>query len=78
MKLSDKPAFPSEIWDEDKGLEVMHSGMTLRQYYAGLAMQGFASLRDGDILPSYKEIAYESVKYADALISELEKENSNG
>jgi hypothetical protein len=57
------------------GTNDMYDGMTLREYYAGLAMQGFCaneSVTDsqGDGLV----IARAAVKHADALIAELNKE----
>ena len=55
--------------------EEAHKGMTLREYYAGLALAGLSA----------NELAYEGMTYeqqasacfslADAIIAELEKEN---
>ena len=45
-------------------------GMTLREYYAGLAMQVLV-INNGAY--SSKDIAEDAVIYADALIKELEK-----
>lgn len=56
------------------------TGMTLRQYYAGQAMKAFISLGEEVLLSSGgfgrgdSAYAYASVRYADALLSELEKE----
>jgi hypothetical protein len=44
-------------------------GMTLREYYAGLAMQALVSNRESDICT----IVCSAVAIADALIAELEK-----
>jgi hypothetical protein len=50
--------------------------MTLREHYAGLAMQGLLACPDGQGFPSMAEAAKfyaeRSVAYADALIAELE------
>lgn len=46
-------------------------GMTLRQHYAGLAMQGILPLSP---TPSDELVAKQAFVMADALISELEKE----
>jgi len=50
--------------------------MTLRQYYAGLAMQGCLSGSTGITIP--KDIAAYAVDAADALINELNKLSKNG
>lgn len=48
--------------------------LTKREYFAGLAMQGFASLGD-DPFQTIDDLVETSVKYADALLAELEKSN---
>ncbi len=60
-----KLAFPITL--KTKFGEVHQSGMTLREYYAGLAMQGI--LASGD--DNFQLIVEASVKYADALLKEL-------
>jgi hypothetical protein len=51
--------------------------MTLREHYAGLAMQGFLACPDGlgfaSAAEAAKHYAAQSVAYADALLAELEK-----
>lgn len=52
--------------------------LTLREYYAGLAMQGIlASCPSGINLKEcpFKDWAKSAIKQADALIAELEKSN---
>lgn len=81
MLLKDKPAYPLNSPD---GME-SNQGMTLRQYYAGLAMQLYGKLvfRQNNYDVNYerqlqfriKECAEQSVMIADALIAELEKSN---
>ncbi len=56
------PAFPVPgVFD--------YAGMSLREYYAGLAMQGLMTAARH----SLTAIAEESVRVADALIAELKK-----
>ena len=45
-----------------------NKGLTKREYFAGLAMQGMAS---SDL--TYEDIAHDAVKMADALLAELDK-----
>ena len=64
MKDRSKPAFPVPEFANLKG-------MTIREYYAGLAMQGIlAGDTEGFFAPN--DIAKNAVLYADALIAELE------
>ena len=46
------------------------TGMSLRQYFAAKAMHGLLS-QSGDCAYGDKELALDSVKYADALIKKL-------
>lgn len=77
-KLSEQPAFPSvdTICPDGTRCAPLNEGMTLLQYYAGLAMQGFCSYDDeseshwNDKAERY---AARAIKMADALIKELEK-----
>jgi hypothetical protein len=54
-------------------------GMTLREYYAGLAMQGIlaAQIHGFNDQPSNGPFACMSVQMADALIAELQQEAEN-
>ena len=70
MNLADKLAFPVPGRAD-------RQGMTLREYYAGLAMQGLASDPDQWIYDNFQnldatELAYAAILAADALISMLE------
>ena len=51
-------------------------GLTKREHFAGLAMQGFAS--DASLELGWKESAHLAVLWADALLAELDKDNNNG
>ena len=48
-----------------------YMGLTKREYFAAMAMQGFASIEVTDM--PFKSIAQDSVRMADALITELNK-----
>ena len=78
-KPGNKSAFPYTNC-EDHGLNGGY-GMTLRQWYAGMAMQGFLStLRDDDFLKKEgaENIANEAFIAADALLAHEEGERDGG
>jgi hypothetical protein len=73
MSRADEPAFPVVTqWRDENGKSF--SGLTLRQYYAGLAMQGMSG-RDtydaGQATPEQR--AKLAVIEADALLAALER-----
>jgi hypothetical protein len=88
MSLKDQPAFP-EIKSKSDDPENQNvtdvfseGGMTIRQYYAGLAMQGICANPDisreiekAGLTRDQVHVAYAAgaVRQADALIAELEK-----
>lgn len=49
------------------------TGLTKREYFAGLAMQGFAAMRSEDLPDTVDDMANCAVEWADALIAELAK-----
>ncbi len=65
-ELGNQPAFPRS---GQHGENI--DGMTLRQYYAGLAMQGLLACGGNGYADEHG--AQLAVKSADALIAELEK-----
>lgn len=70
LKLVDERAFPL-ISPDGTGV---NQGMTLREYFAAKAMQGYCGGEfTGQSGMPQKEIAKWSVDMADALIAELEK-----
>lgn len=91
--LANQPAFPGVIGSNGYGCSIPHicpngetmwvehaPGITLRQFYAGLAMQGLLanssladSLRTTDAKAVLDRMAVKSTDYADALIAQLEK-----
>jgi hypothetical protein len=63
MKNGEKRAFPADEHTHTDG------GLTKREYFAGLAMQGMARI-EGNV----EDIAHDAVKIADALLAELRKQ----
>lgn len=79
MKNADMPAMPIHCTNSDEACY----GMTKRETMAMNAMRGYMSVMawsDGNgsgVTPSYEEVAKEAVEYADALLAELDKTQSN-
>lgn len=72
--LADTLAYPCSI-DYGNGSVETHLGMTMRQHYAGLAMQALIGRPcDNARIPPEAEVAVDAVDYADALIKELDLE----
>ena len=73
MKNQDQCAFSCITAKDVAGAE--YSGLTKREYIASLAMQGLLASNHpctyGHFLP--EDVASHSVKFADALLAELEK-----
>ena len=59
-------AYPTNFHKHDE------YGLTKREYFAGLAMQGIVSVKDAHQQP-IKELAKFSVQFADALLEALEE-----
>ena len=76
MKNGDKPAYP--ILDKlvtqgvDQGLELKHPGLTKREYFAAMAMQGLLSKYGYDSCDSHG-ISADAVNQADELLNKLEQ-----
>ncbi len=79
MSLKDQPAFPcaKETIDGPQRTVERFTGMTLRHYYVGLAMQGMIAGSQGLQINS-EQFATQSLKLADALLAELEKPAQKG
>lgn len=60
-----EPAFPNEGFN---GWGEPFKGITLRDYFAAKAMQGFAAMSDVDGFSSVEEMAKMSYKWADAML----------
>lgn len=69
MKNGERPINPILDLNEDKsGLR----GLTKREYFAGLAMQGFCACPNLEI--SREGLAIESVRQADELLKQLQND----
>jgi len=64
-----EPAFPNEGFN---GWGEPFKGMTLRDYFAAKAMQGFAAMSDVDGFSSVEKMAEMSYKWADAMLKARE------
>jgi len=75
MDNADMPAMPSDHTFIDGDIEhrKMFTGLTKREHFAGLAMQGFISAGMHG-MPSASEIALLSISYADTLLRGLDDE----
>lgn len=66
------PAFPAEEWNDTVDSRVVnpirHQGMTLRDYFAAMAMQGMLA---GNKRPS-ERLTTHSYRYADAMLEARE------
>ena len=79
MKNGNEPAYPrkGELIELD-GKQCLirgYEGLTKREYFEGLAMQGQLAFSPHDSFDKYKtpeEVADVAVKYADALLAQLE------
>lgn len=81
-KLGDEPAYPftpnqqmqlaDGTWDQDT--DFGEPGMTKRELFAAMAMQGFCANSDIDDGIGSEDLAVYSLKNADALLKELVKE----
>lgn len=68
MRNAEQPAFPKVTPDGDQ----LQNGLTKREYFAGLAMQGLlASYAGIHTIPNPEILAKKSVQFADALLTEL-------
>ena len=65
---SDMPAMPVMDEAQEHG---QHYGLTKREHFAGLAMQGILS--DSARAGNVSDYARDAVLYADALLAELER-----
>ena len=73
MSKADEPAFPGKRLDNRAGEIHFLPGLTKREYFAAMAMQGIIQ-NPGSGSVSLIGIARDAVRQADALIAELEKE----
>lgn len=80
--MKDEPAFPHpEHWHvDDQAIHKLKGGLTKREYFAAMAMQGFCanSFYVDNVQGHHKKmavhIAEDAIMCADALIKELERD----
>ena len=77
MKNGKKPAFPLGQAENFRWSDGTDMGISKREYFAGLAMQGLMTSQnqEGEWRHDIKTCAEISVKMADALLAELDKTN---
>ena len=68
--LSYEPIMPHDTW-----ANVPSYGLTKREYFAAMALQGYLASVPADTIERPEYAASHAVKYADALINELNKED---
>ena len=77
MKNSDKPAYPSQLQEGESseltGKLGNADGLTKREYFAAMAMQGILVNMGRNRFDSIVQVTEEAVKAADALLKEIEK-----
>lgn len=71
MLNKDEPAHPVVVHNSG----IHKYGLTKREYFAGLALQGFITA-DAEDNYSYTELSERSVKAADTLLQELDNAKS--
>jgi len=68
-------AFPSnyiEKHGEHEGIQMVAGGMTLRDWFAGMALAGMCA--DASLVATWDDVAVRAFKAADAMIAQREKE----
>ena len=73
MSNKDEPAYPHQQIDSDGHHHATDSGLTKREVFAKAAMQGMLANPHVFAEMSKEKIVPESIKFADALLKELEK-----
>jgi hypothetical protein len=74
VAMKDQSAFP--VTDQDEPIE---SGLTKREYFAALAMQGVEASNfenEHQLIQGAQRVAQRAVALADALIAELSKDGA--
>ena len=73
MSNANEPAFPARLDNVHPDYAAM-PGLTKREYFAGLVMQGLcADPSNHQLFRSHRHAAKSAVQIADALLSELER-----
>lgn len=72
MKNSDQPAFPEPYINEPNLALSLKGGLTKREYFAAMAMQGLLSNPQVTDHMEYMHIASNAIYYADQLLKQIE------
>jgi hypothetical protein len=67
------PAFPTEAYDLERQTLVREEGMTLRDYFAAKAMQGYVGDPDWRVDMGLEDTAFAAYKQADAMLKAREQ-----
>lgn len=83
MNNGEQPIYPDPMRGADQSFsnqqpEELPRGLTKREYFAGLAMQGFMSYEFAAHAQDADGVAKSAVKYADALLKALETNKEQG
>ncbi len=62
------PAFPFTDYDSHGDVMDIHSGMTLRDYFAAKAMQSILAREDGRFTTTLEYVGGKAYQYADAML----------
>jgi hypothetical protein len=77
MNNGNQPIAPMPYTNSDGSIQHdVYSGLTKREYFAGLAMQGLLASDNLFYTDKPKIFSSLAVKYSDALLAELEAENN--
>jgi hypothetical protein len=74
MTNANDPAFPQTTNGSNLTDALIPAGLSKREWFAGLAMQGFVTSLGSSLTTTHEMIAEWSVDVADKLIAELAKE----
>ena len=75
MKDTGGPAFPGETFDEATANTFYRYGMTMRDWFAGMALSGWlASFAGSSVALHPDNVAVDAYLFADAMLAERVKE----
>ena len=73
--MNNQPAFPTQFFNADKQAWIFDKGMTLRDYFAGRAMQALIRFEDKSLPYESRNtkdfddrVSYQAYRYADAMM----------
>jgi len=72
MENKNLPAFPIVVEPGTEG-QTSYEGLSKREWYVGMALQGLLAARGNDPNYTYSELVDDAVSTADSIIEQLEK-----